>query len=198
MNLSTLQASVSEEHKAAIPLPPPCPSSPTKTVPEAQTEEAPKNPQPSESNVQNQEAATTTTPETPVEIATQENAAAEPAQKVDEKQTAEPMDSSTAPPVEPQVSSDLAMEVRQSSPAKELQLDVDQQQSQALIANEQIQEAKDAVTPAAEITVEKAKKEPPPVPEKPSKSPKKAKKTKKQPEPVSETPIPLPAPGQSI
>ncbi|XP_003425587.2 BAG domain-containing protein Samui isoform X2 [Nasonia vitripennis] len=193
-SMETTEAPASEEHKAAIPLPPPCPSSPTKTAPEAQTEEASKNAQPSENNVQNQEATTTTTLETQVETVTQDNAAAQPAQNVDEKQTAEPMDSSAAPPVEPQASSDIAMEVRQSSPAKELQLGAEQQQSQALIVNDQMQEAKDAAAPAAEITAEKVKKEPPPVPAKPSKSPKKAKKTKKQPEPVSETAIPLPAP----
>lgn len=131
-------------------------------------------------------------PETPVQNLQQQTPpTAEDIQKTNlqeeqQQQIPEPMDSSSA--AAPQVpTNDVEMEIRQPSPAKELPQKPEQPKENPKENNTEVATEKG-----------KSKKEPPPVPAKPGKSPKKAKKTKKQPEPVSETAIPLPAPGQSI
>jgi hypothetical protein len=125
--------------------------------------------------------------------------ASDASQKPEEGQEGiEPKAKSVAPQL-PQ-SNGNEMEARQSSPEKELSLDQEQEKEsqENVVVNEQKKEASDMLDEGlnASAPTEKIKKEPPPVPAKPNKSPKKAKKIKKQAEPISETAIPLPAPGQ--
>ncbi|XP_058796438.1 BAG domain-containing protein Samui-like isoform X2 [Phymastichus coffea] len=175
------QETPTQEEQKAIPLPPPLSS----TKNSSSTE-------PTRSSTETTAAAVAEAASTPVQ----------PEQAVQESPIKnEPMDASPAPQ-EQQLLQEQPMEVRQSSPAKELQLGKEnQQQSQAMITEEQKQEVKEATASPEQPTTEKPKKEPPPVPAKPNRSPKKSKKSVKQQseqQPISDTAIPLPAPGQSI
>ena len=172
-----MQELAPEENKA-IPLPPPV--CPTKAEPNTQTEASLLSTQQNESAAEPEEAASQIAQDQS-EATVQDPSTNPPVEIPVEKSSAESTDG---------VGATVDMELRQSSPMKEVQPQPESEQQEVPPIVEQHSEPLEA---------EKQKKEPPPVPAKPCKSPKKAKKAKKQPpEPVSEAAIPLPAPGQSI
>ncbi|XP_014212637.1 BAG domain-containing protein Samui isoform X2 [Copidosoma floridanum] len=220
-SMDTSEPPATEEQKA-IPLP--APTSPTKaTAPEEAkppeepaskiTEQKPELEQPVESNTQTNEAPSAPVQPEPAATVPAEASPQEPPQKVEEVKTSEePMESNSVPCSQAE-QQQPDVEMRQPSPAKEVQTSVEPEkaseapavpvQEEEKVAESEEQKnhpkSKTDVTTTTVSTTEKPKKEPPPVPAKAGKSPKKAKKTPKkqpQPEPVSQTAIPMPAPGQ--